>query len=278
MFAECKRLSDGEILFLPGEEANIALGQARPGKEAGHWLYLFPRPVYWTMKRAPGQPFVENHSPARDGSITWEMATTWSSSWSSERGLAWTSHARIKGSSWTPDFFRSQPFYQVESLAGGRVEGDAGRPVARQAGQREPSNLLDDMANWGDKKYLPGEVDVFKIDHTHELYGHMNINYIRLDPDRVPRFDESWQPVLDSLRAGRFFVTTGEVLIPEFTRQRPAERVEHRLEAQRAGRGAIPFELARSHSDMPSWFRATGHAFFAIGSTLPTQARSKSAA
>ena len=78
-------------------------------------------------------------------------------------------------------------------------------------------DLLDDMANWGDKKYLPGEVDVFKIDHTHELFGHMNINYMRLEPDRVPRFDESWQPVLDSLRAGRFFVTTGEVLIPEFT-------------------------------------------------------------
>ena len=27
MFAECQRLSDGEILFLPGEEANIDLGQ-----------------------------------------------------------------------------------------------------------------------------------------------------------------------------------------------------------------------------------------------------------
>ena len=45
----------------------------------------------------------------------------------------------------------------------------------------------------------------------------MNINYIRLEPDRVPRFDDGWQPVLDSLRSGRFFVTTGEVLIPEFT-------------------------------------------------------------
>ena len=42
MFAECKRLSDGEILFLPGEEANIGLGTARAGKEAGHWMYLFP--------------------------------------------------------------------------------------------------------------------------------------------------------------------------------------------------------------------------------------------
>ena len=64
---------------------------------------------------------------------------------------------------------------------------------------------------------MPGEVDVFKIDHTHELYGHMNINYVRLDGDRIPRFDDGWQPVLDSLRAGKFFVSTGEVLIPEFT-------------------------------------------------------------
>ena len=59
MFAECERLSDGELLVLPGEEANIALGQARQGTEAGHWLYLFPRPVYWTMKRATGQAFVD---------------------------------------------------------------------------------------------------------------------------------------------------------------------------------------------------------------------------
>jgi hypothetical protein len=75
-------------------------------------------------------------------------------------------------------------------------------------------DLLNDMANWGQRKYMPGEVDVFKIDHTHELYGHMNINYVRLD--RLPRFDEGWQPILDALRRGQFFVTTGEILLREF--------------------------------------------------------------
>ena len=44
---------------------------------------------------------------------------------------------------------------------------------------------------------MPGEVDVFKIDHTHELYGHMNVNYLQLD--RIPRFDDDWPPVLDAL-------------------------------------------------------------------------------
>ena len=75
-------------------------------------------------------------------------------------------------------------------------------------------DVLDDMANWGQRKYMPGEVDVFKIDHTHELYGHMNINYVRLD--RLPRFEEGWQPILDTLRRGDFFVTTGEILIRDF--------------------------------------------------------------
>jgi hypothetical protein len=71
------------------------------------------------------------------------------------------------------------------------------------------------MDNWGQKKYVLGEVDVFELNQTHELYGHMNINYVKLD--RVPKYDEGWQPLLDTLRAGRFFVTTGEVLVPEFT-------------------------------------------------------------
>ena len=39
--------------------------------------------------------------------------------------------------------------------------------------------LLDDMSNWGLRKLLLAEVDVFQIDHTHELYAHMNINYVR---------------------------------------------------------------------------------------------------
>jgi hypothetical protein len=43
----------------------------------------------------------------------------------------------------------------------------------------------------------------------------MNINYVRLD--RLPRFDEGWQPIQDALRAGKFFVTTGEILLHEFT-------------------------------------------------------------
>ena len=168
MFAECKRLSDGELLVLPGEEANIGLGTARAGKEAGHWLYLFPKPVYWTMKRAPGQPFVEDQPPfgrvyhVGNGDDMVHLLER-------EGGLAWTSHARIKGSSWTPDLFRNQPFYKSSLWLGAAWKAMPADLSLDRLGTRG-LNLLDDMANWGQKKYLPGEVDVFKIDHTHELY------------------------------------------------------------------------------------------------------------
>ena len=215
MFDECRRLSDGELVLLPGEEANSHLGRARPGKDTGHWMYLFPKPVYWTMTRSPGQPFVDDHPRYRrvyhvgDGADLLALLER-------EAGLAWTSHARIKGSSWTPDIFRHEQFYLSDHWLGAAWKAMPADLSDDRLGRRA-LDLLDDMANWGQKKYLPGEVDVFKLDHTHELYGHMNVNYIRLDPDRLPRFEEGWQPVVDSLRSGRFFVTTGEITIPRFT-------------------------------------------------------------
>ena len=75
-------------------------------------------------------------------------------------------------------------------------------------------DLLDDTANWGSKKYIVGEVDIFKVDRTTEFYAHANVNYLRLD--HIPRFEDGWEPVLKALRDGAFFISTGEVLMPRF--------------------------------------------------------------
>ena len=114
----------------------------------------------------------------------------------------------------TPDAYRDEPFYRSDLWLGGAWKAMPADLSSPRLGRRV-LDLLDDMANWGQKKYVPGEVDVFKIDHTHELYGHMNVNYLQLD--RAPRFEGDWTPVLDALRRGKFFVTTGEVLLEEFT-------------------------------------------------------------
>jgi hypothetical protein len=213
MFEECRRWSDDKLLLIPGEEANTHLGLQLEGKHAGHWMCLFPKPVYWTMVRTAGQPFVESHPKYGKvyhvGSRA-EMIRLLKD----ERGLAWTAHPRIKASSWTPDVFRNEDFFVAEYWLGGAWKAMPADLSRDRLGERV-LNLLDDMANWGHKKYVPGEVDVFKIDPTHELYGHMNVNYMQLD--RLPRYEEGWQSILDALSGGRFFVTTGEVLIPRFT-------------------------------------------------------------
>jgi hypothetical protein len=212
MYEECRRLSDRQLLLIPGEEINSYLGLPAPGRHPGHWMSLFPRPVYWTRKQS-SEAFQENHpefgTVYHVGSRADMMKLL-----EQEDGLAWAAHPRIKASSWTPDIFRHEDFYLSDHWLGGAWKAMPADLSHDRLGKRV-LDLLDDMANWGQRKYVLGEVDVFKLDHTHELYGHMNINYVKLD--RVPAYDEGWKSVLDALRGGRFFVSTGEVLIPEFS-------------------------------------------------------------
>lgn len=213
MFEECRRLSDDRLLLIPGEEANLYLGPRKPGRNPGHWLEMFPRPVYFTMKRGRDQPFSE--VDPRYGTVyhvgdTDDMFRLLDL----EGGLAWTAHARIKASNFAPDLYKDEAFFRGDSWLGAAwkaMPADLSRPRLGDRGL----DLMDDLANWGLRKSVIGEVDVFQVDHTHEVYGHMNVNYVKLD--RIPRFDEGWRPILDALRAGRFFVTTGEVLLHSAT-------------------------------------------------------------
>jgi hypothetical protein len=66
------------------------------------------------------------------------------------------------------------------------------------------------MNNWDGPKYLVGEVDTYKKFPDYDLYGDFNVNYVKLDA--LPPASD-WTPVTRALRAGDFFVSTGEVLI-----------------------------------------------------------------
>ena len=54
---------------------------------------------------------------------------------------------------------------------------------------------------------------MFQFDRTHELYAHMNVNYVRAD--RLPEF-EQYGRLMEPLLRGDMFVSTGEVLLPEW--------------------------------------------------------------
>ena len=205
LFQECARLSDKSFLLLPGEEPNVHLG--------GHWIALFPKPVFWVLNRAPGEPFVENVKDygrvyhAGDADDVLKLMEQ-------ENGLMWTAHARIKGSIPFPDGYREKAFYQSDHFLGAawkNLPADLSRPTL---GWRA-LDLFNDMNQWGQRKQLLGEADVFQVHPDSELYAHMNVNYLKLD--KIPKFGDGWQPVSDALRRGQFFTTTGEILIPQFS-------------------------------------------------------------
>jgi len=204
LFDECARLSNADFLLLPGEEPNNFFG--------GHWMNIFPHPVYWVMSREQNQPFVEV-DPEYGKVYRVGDADEMLKLLEEENGLAWTAHARIKGSTGYPDVYKNEGFYKSDRFMGAAwkaMPADLSQP---RLGKRV-LDLMDDMANWGQKKHVIAEADLFKIEPGYELYGHLNVNYLQLD--ELPEFEESWQPVLDAIEDGKFFVTTGEILLPAF--------------------------------------------------------------
>lgn len=205
LFEMCKKYSAADFLLLPGEEPNEFF--------SGHWLDFFPKPVYWIMSRKPGVAFVTEipkygkvyHIGDKDDML--KLLET-------EHGLAWTAHARTKGSTGFPDKYRDEPFFTSNHFLGAAwkaMPADLSQP---RLGKRV-LDLMDDMANRGLKKQVLAEADLFSIEPGNEMYAHLNVNYLKLN--KLPEYKDGWQPVLDVLRQGKFFVSTGEVLLPSFT-------------------------------------------------------------
>jgi len=202
-FRACRAQSDSEFLLIPSEEANVHLG--------GHWAVMFPKPVYWFMGRPDGGQFETQHpkygkvySTADAGEML-ELVRR-------EGGYMYQTHPRTKGSTGFPDEIRNTEHFTDPRYLGAGWKAMPADLSTPRLGERS-LNLLDDMNNWGLPKLIFGEVDVFQFDHTHELYAHMNINYVKLD--RLPDFDH-YNEAVEPLARGEFFTTTGEVLLPQW--------------------------------------------------------------
>ena len=205
LFEQCKRLSTGNFLLLPGEEPNEFFG--------GHWLQLFPKPVYWVMSRSDSVPFKTIH-PVYGEVYHVANAAEMLDLLKEAKGIAWTAHPRTKGSVDYPDKYKTSAFFKSDRFLGAAwkaMPADLSQP---RLGKRV-LDLMDDMNNWGVQKKVLAESDVFTVEPENEMYAHLNINYLQLD--KLPDYSKGWQSVVDVLQKGCFFSTTGEVLIPSFT-------------------------------------------------------------
>jgi hypothetical protein len=204
-YEACRRHSDRDFRILPGEEANIYLG--------GHYNLLFAKPVYWTHGRAPGASFTENspeygtvYHPA-DAAELFDMIRR-------EGALVWQTHPRTKGSTGFPEQLREKDYFRSDRWLGAGFKAMPVDLAESRLCEKRCFSTLDDMNNWDGPKYLVGEVDTYKKFPDYDLYGDFNVNYVKLGT--LP-FLSDWTTITRAMRAGEFFVSTGEVLIRNFT-------------------------------------------------------------
>ncbi|MFN7924351.1 MAG: hypothetical protein U0Q16_29885 [Bryobacteraceae bacterium] len=210
-----KAQSDGDFLIIPGEEANAHFG--------GHWILSFPKPVLWFMSRAEGQPFEEQHPKYGKVYRTGNSADMLELI-KRENGIAYTAHPRTKGSLGYPDKYKDSEFFRDPHFLGAGWKQMPANLSTPRMGLRA-LNLVDDLANWGFRKRLIPEVDMFQLDSTHELYAHMNAAYVKIDA--LPKWDD-YGKMLEALGRGDYFASTGEVHLPE-VKFAPVGRVEAKV-------------------------------------------------
>jgi hypothetical protein len=203
-FDGAARISDRDLLFMPGEEPNAFLG--------GHWWLLTPRPVYYshTEPRPANQPFMENdpkYGPVYHvGSQNDFLALV-----NRENGILYTTHPRTKNSAGYPDGYRNKDFFLTDRNIGASWESLPVDLSEKRLCQVRCFGVMDDSSNWAPlPKFMLAEGDTYTKWPDDETYPLLAVNYIKLD--RVPLFSEGWGAVVDAMRAGNFYGTTGEVL------------------------------------------------------------------
>ncbi|MDZ4800861.1 MAG: hypothetical protein SGI92_22100 [Bryobacteraceae bacterium] len=204
-FEGCERFSDRDFLLMPGEEPDRNFG--------GHYMFLFPQPLFYTHAKpaAPRkQPLMES-MPGYGKVYHAESAPDELKMLKDEGGLVWQTHPRTKGSTGFPDAVRDKDFFQSDRFLGGSFQSLPVDLSQKRLCEERCFGLLDDMNNWAGAKYMIAEGDTYMKYPDDETYPQLMVNYVKLD--RVPRFKEGWGSVVQALRGGDFFVTSGEVLL-----------------------------------------------------------------
>jgi hypothetical protein len=211
-----RRQSDKTFLIMPNKEnTGIAIG--------GHHDLMVSKPVFWLLRRAPGQPLVEQHpkygkvynlgSPAD----LFEMTKA-------ENLIINMPHPRSKGSTGFPDAVKETHFAQETYEGAGYRWGMGIDGSEKRLCEYRCLGLFDEMTNWYVDRGMPlkhmqaisearsdiGERGKPPYDAT---YANGPVNYLKID--RLPTVDDM-SPIINAMKRGDYFVTSGEVLISSY--------------------------------------------------------------
>jgi len=200
-----------DFLVMPNEELFT-------GPIGGHNDVLVSHPVYWTNRRLPGQPFVEES--AKYGKV-YHIGTPddLMKMTHLEDMLVFMPHPDTKASAGFPRAFKDTDYFRDENYRGIGFRWGMGidRSEIRLSDYR-CMPLFDDMNNWvayqpGPPKYMDAITEVYEQEPGDDFYANNPVSYVRTEGQPTA---ENFRPVVDAMRKGEFFVTSGEVLIPTY--------------------------------------------------------------
>jgi hypothetical protein len=225
-FEGCRRFSDRDFLLIPGEEPDANFG--------GHYMFVFPTPVYFTHVKQPAtakatQPFVEDLAPWGKVHHTSSAAAEFDLL-KKENGLVWQTHPRTKGSAGYPDAVREKDFFRSDRFLGGSFQSLPVDLSQKRLCEGRCLGLLDDMNNWTGPKYMIAEGDTYMKYPDDETFPQLVVNYVKMD--RVPKFSDGWSPLLQTLRAGDYYVSSGEVLFRNWSIEGSGSKRTYAAEAE----------------------------------------------
>jgi len=211
-FEATRRASDKDFLVTAWEEPSAYFG--------GHYNILWPKNVYWTKVRQPGQPLVENDP--KYGKVYHTGSAEDVQQMMDAEGAYWYhAHPRTKSTTGYPDLIWDRPYMKNDRYLGLAFKPGMGQDnsEARMCEWRcfDATDTMNNMyANVGIRpKYIVADIDTYRKGPEDDLYANFPVNYLKID--KVPGTDEDYSPVLKALRDGNFFVTTGEILIKNYT-------------------------------------------------------------
>lgn len=213
-FESTRRVSDRDFLVTPWEEPSAFFG--------GHYNIMFPKPVYWSKVRQPGQSFIEN-DPVHGKVYHTGSAAEVQQMLDAENAYWYHAHPRTKGTTGYPDLVFDKPYVKNDRYLGVAFKPGMGQDNSEaRACEWRCFDTVDTMNNLyatsGLKpKYIIADIDTYRKGPEDDLYPNFPVDYLRIA--RVPGPDEDWSPVLKALRDGDFFVTTGEILIKSYAVQ-----------------------------------------------------------
>lgn len=207
-----RRASDADFLVTPWEEPSAFFG--------GHYNIMFPKNVYWSKVRQPGQPFTEN-DPVYGKVYHTGSAEDVQQMMDAEGAYWYHAHPRTKGTTGYPDLIFDKPWTKNDRYLGGAFKPGMGMDLSetRLCEWRcfDSTDTMNNLyAGSGLRpKYIIADIDTYQKGPEDDLYPNFPVNYLRID--RVPGPDQDWSPILQALRGGEFFVTTGEILIRSYS-------------------------------------------------------------